>query len=147
MVCEACQKEPASVHLTQKVPASGPQDLEVETKHHVCEECVGEFMRGSPFFNPTLNPKQPIIIDETCGGDHGFVTYAGSPGTRTERLRVEDISPERIVLKVINSEEVWTVLTSRLRGVHGWTIGTEIGMSLTDAALEWLEGRRDNQYE
>jgi predicted flap endonuclease-1-like 5' DNA nuclease len=29
--------------------------------------------------------------------------------------------------------------------IHGWSIGTEIGMSLTETALQWLQGKRESQ--
>lgn len=147
MLCEKCRLKPANVHLTHKVPASGSETLEIESEHHFCQECADQFKRSSPLFNPILDPKRPILIDETSDANPSVLTYAGSPGTRTERLRVEEIAPERIVLRVINSDEVWMVLPSRLKGIHGWAVGTEIGMSLTAVALEWLQGKRESQYE
>ncbi len=140
MRCEKCQQRQATVHLKQK-GRGATADAQWE-EQHLCEECF----RRSPECNPGF---QPFSMDERCSGDLFHFSYAWGPGHRAATASVVSISPDHMVLRVVASEtgsgsEGWIFVLARLPGRwRKWPVGKQVQLSLTKAAFEYLQGKRD----
>lgn len=136
MQCDKCQTKKATVHLRRKI------DSNAWAETHLCEECFRQ--------NRELNPGyQGLMVDERCSGENWQFSYAWGPGHRAETVRVESISPERMALRVVGSSlpEDWVFLLERMPGPwRKWPVGKEVQLSLSQAAFEWLQGKRES-YE
>ena len=127
MLCQKCQQEEATVHLTGNRTThsgSGGQARPREFRLHFCPVCAEEYQHSQ--LSGSLFPGEP---------------------QKTERLRVVGVTPERTVLRLIRTEsesppEEWSLLTSRLPEPL-WPVGWEITMTFTPSELEWLRGEKD----
>jgi hypothetical protein len=93
------------------------------------------------------------MVDERCSGENWQFSYAWGPGHRAETVRVTSTSPERILLRVVASDknappEDWLFLLERMPSPwQKWPVGREVQLSLSQAAFEWLQGKRENYDE
>src|SRR5205814_10065778 len=101
MLCENCRKDVASVHLSgwQTVRIGSTDETRGQPfEHHFCATCAEELRQSNPLLNPLLQAPQ---------------------GARVLKLRVTNVSPERIEVRAINppadwAKDQWSFLAYRL---------------------------------